>query len=56
MNKAYDPCLMCLGTGDCTGCGGNGRFMEYVCAVCAGTGVCSECNGSGVESNGDEDV
>lgn len=57
MTTDYNPCPMCLGTGDCEACDGRGT-AGWVggedCEVCAGSGVCTECNGSGVDSHSDD--
>ncbi len=54
----YDPCEACDGTGFCSVCSGNGRYVPWgldelvECEACAGSGECPECDGTGrVERN-----
>ncbi|MDO4387341.1 MAG: hypothetical protein Q4E18_15210, partial [Clostridia bacterium] len=56
-DAASSKCLVCGGTGRCSGCNGRARIYvtgygytagEYVdCSACSGTGQCTRCNGTG---------
>lgn len=46
-NLKNQPCGSCRGNGNCSTCGGTGKYSGNECWVCHGSGVCTRCNGTG---------
>ena len=62
MGKGFEICTSCKGSGKCSNCDGDGRYMDYdTCTNCNGRGFfvnpynweqyvqCSKCNGLGIK-------
>ncbi len=49
----FDLCWACDGTGFCSRCKGNGRYLSGAtnilveCSICSGSGACRICSGTG---------
>jgi hypothetical protein len=41
----FEVCAFCMGTGNCSCCGGEGECHGQECPVCGGSGDCGECDG-----------